>query len=174
MPKTEYELLPESIKTVRIDATKSTVRFMLLKSNKEELDEDVSSLNVYRLALPQISTSNMKQRLLELSTRMDEIDETISANACYVESIKKAVQSVEKEIEFETYATGMADENLSPENEAPFPFPISQVILKLKILIGSSKLPKAIRGDFLWKSLRLRITFPPSLKTTSLLVLFIR
>ena len=118
MPKTEYELLPESIKTVRIDATKSTVRFMLLKSNKEELDEDVSSLNVYRLALPQISTSNMKQRLLELSTRMDEIDETISANACYVESIKKAVQSVEKEIEFETYATGMADEKLSPESEA--------------------------------------------------------
>ena len=118
MPMTEYELLPESIKTVRIDATKSTVRFMLLKSNKEELDEDVSSLNVYRLALPQISTSNMKQRLLELSTRMDEIDETISANACYVESIKKAVQSVEKEIEFETYATGMADEKLSPESEA--------------------------------------------------------
>ena len=60
----------------------------------------------------------MKQRLLELSTRMDEIDETISANACYVESIKKAVQSVEKEIEFETYATGMADEKLSPESEA--------------------------------------------------------
>ena len=118
MPKTEYELLPESIKTVRIDATKSTVRFMLLKSNKEELDEDVSSLNVYRLALPQISTSNMEQRLLELSTRMDEIDETISANACYVESIKKAIQSVEKEIEFETYATGMADEKLSPESEA--------------------------------------------------------
>ena len=118
MPKTEYELLPESIKIVRIDATKSLVRFMLLKSNKEELDEDVSSLNVYRLALPHISTSNMKQRLLELSTRMDEIEETISANACYVESIKKAVQSVEKEIKFETYATGMADAKLLPESEA--------------------------------------------------------
>ena len=118
MPKTEYELLPESIKTVRIDVTKSTVRFMLLKSNKEELDEAVTALNTYRLALPQLSTSNMKQRLLELSTRMDEIDETIAANACYVESIKKAVQSVEKKIEFETYATGMADEKLSPESEA--------------------------------------------------------
>ena len=118
MPKTEYELLPESIKTVRIDETKSLVRFMLLKSNKEEIDEDISSLNVYRLSLPQISTSKMKQRLLKLSTRMDEIDETISANACYVESIKKAVQSVQKEIEFETYATGMADEKLSPESEA--------------------------------------------------------
>ena len=119
MPKTEYELLSESIKTVRIDATKSTVRFMLLKSTKEDLDESVSSLNVYRLALPQLSTSEMKQRLSELSTRMNEIDEMIASNACYIESIKRAVGATEKEIEFETYATGMADENLSPENEAP-------------------------------------------------------
>ena len=118
MPKAEYELLAESIKTVRIDATKSTVRFMLLKSNKEELNEAASSLNAYRLALPQLSTSEMKQRLSELSTRIDEIDETIASNACYVESIKSAVGATEKEIEFETYATGMADEKLSPESEA--------------------------------------------------------
>ena len=119
MPKTEYELLDESIKTVRIDVTKSTVRFMLLKSTKEDLDEAVSSLNTYRLALPQLSTNEMKQRISELGSRIDEIDETIASNACYVESIKRAVGATEKEIEFETYATGMADENLSPEKEAP-------------------------------------------------------
>ncbi len=119
VPKREYELLTESIRTVRIDETKSTVRFMLLKFNKEELDQAASSLNVYRFALPQLSTSEMKQRLLELSTRIEEIDETISANACYVKSIKKAVGATQKEIEFETYATGMVDENLSTESEAP-------------------------------------------------------
>jgi len=119
MPKTEYELLSESIKTVRLDATKSTIRFMLLKSNKEDLDEAVTSLNAYRLVLPQLSTSEMKQRISKLSTRIDEIDETIASNACYVESIKRAVGATEKEIEFETYATGMASENLSPENKAP-------------------------------------------------------
>ncbi len=119
MPKAEYELLAESIKTVRIDETKSTVRFMLLKSNKEELDEAVTALNTYRLALPQLSTGEMKKRLSKLSTRIDEIDETIASNACYVESIKRAVGATEKEIEFETYATGMADEKLSPESESP-------------------------------------------------------
>ena len=119
MPKAEYELLDESIKTVRIDVTKSTVRFMLLKSNKEELDEAVTALNTYRLALPQLSTGEMKQRLSKLSTRIDEIDETIASNACYVESIKRAVGATEKEIEFETYATGMSDEKLSPESESP-------------------------------------------------------
>jgi len=119
MPKTEYELLNKSIKTVRIDVTKSTVRFMLLKSNKEELDEAVTALNTYRLALPQLSTGEMKKRLSKLSTRIDEIDETIASNACYVESIKRAVGATEKEIEFETYATGMSDEKLSPESESP-------------------------------------------------------
>ena len=119
MPKAEYELLDESIKTVRIDATKSTVRFMLLKSNSEDFDEVISSLNVYRLALPSLSTGEMKQQLSKLSTRIDEIDETIASNACYVESIKRAVGATEKEIEFETYATGMADEKLSPESESP-------------------------------------------------------
>lgn len=119
MPKAEYELLDESIKTVRIDVTKSTVRFMLLKSNKEELDEAVTALNTYRLALPQLSTGEMKKRLSKLSTRIDEIDETIASNTCYVESIKRAVGATEKEIEFETYATGIADENLSPESESP-------------------------------------------------------
>ncbi len=119
MPKTEYELLGESIRTVRIDATKSTVRVMLLKTNKEELDETAASLNVYRLALPQCSTSEMKQRLSELNARIDEIDETISSYACYVESIERAVGTTEKEMEFETYATGMANEKLSPESEIP-------------------------------------------------------
>ena len=119
MPQAEYERLDESIRTVRIDATKSTVRFMLLKSNKEELDEAVTALNTHRLALPQLSTGEMKKRLSKLSTRIDEIDETIASNACYVESIKRAVGATEKEIEFETYATGMANEKLSLESETP-------------------------------------------------------
>lgn len=119
MPNTEYESLDDSIKTVRIDTTKSTVRFMLLKSNKEELDEAVTVLNKYRLALPQLSTCEMKKRLSELSTRIDEIDETIASNACYIDSIKIAIRTAEKEIEFETYATGMSDEMLSPESESP-------------------------------------------------------
>ncbi|MBR4086692.1 MAG: hypothetical protein IKK30_02395, partial [Clostridia bacterium] len=59
MPKAEYAALPEDLKTVRIDATKSTVRFLLLKA----ADETVASLNMYRLALPQTSTVEMKQRL---------------------------------------------------------------------------------------------------------------
>ena len=117
MPKAEYENLSDNVKTVRIDTTKSTVKFMLFKSNDEENEKFVSSLNVYRLALPQMSTDEMKQRISELYSRIAEIDEIIVSHACYIKSIKQAIKNVEKEIEFETYTTGMSDENLSPDNK---------------------------------------------------------
>ena len=117
MPKAEYENLSDNFKTVRIDTTKSTVKFMLFKSNDEEDEKFISSLNVYRLALPQISTDEMKQRISELYSRIAEIDEIIVSHACYIKSIKQAIQNIEKEIEFETYTTGMSDENLSPDNK---------------------------------------------------------
>ena len=119
MPKAEYALLTQSIKTVRLDATKSTVRFMLLNSGSEDGENAVSTLSAYRLVLPQSSTDEMKQRLSELNARMDEIDATIASKACYIESIKRAIQAIEKEALFETYATGMANENLSSEGERP-------------------------------------------------------
>ena len=117
MPKAEYEHLSDNVKTVRIDTTKSTVKFMLFKSNDEEDEKFISSLNVYRLALPQISTDEMKQKISELYSRIAEIDEIIVSHACYIKSIKQAIKNVEKEIEFETYTTGMSDENLSPDNK---------------------------------------------------------
>ena len=117
MPKAEYENLSDNVKTVRIDTTKSTVKFMLFKSNDEEDEKFISSLNVYRLALPHMSTDEMKQRISELDSRIAEIDEIIVSHACYIKSIKQAIKNVEKEIEFETYTTGMSDEILSPDNK---------------------------------------------------------
>ncbi len=117
MPKAEYEILTENMKTVRLNATKSTVRFMLLKSDLEEDENVVSSLRSYLLALPQISTDEMNQRLSELNVRIEEIDKMIAFHACYIDSIKRAIKNTEKEALFETYATGMASENLSPESK---------------------------------------------------------
>ena len=119
MPKAEYTRLTEGIKTVRIDSTKSTVKFVLLNSHLKNDEEAVLSLKSYRLALPRISTDEMKRKIAQLNARTDEIDKMISSNACYVESIKRAVGATEKEIEFETYATGMTNEILSPEGAEP-------------------------------------------------------
>ena len=114
MPKSEYEALPEDISTVRLGANKSSVRFLWVKS--AECEDVETSLKSYKLELPVISTKQMVQQLSKLSARIDEIDKKIASYVCYADGIKKAVESLEKEVEFETYATGMNYEELSPES----------------------------------------------------------
>ena len=115
MPKAEYEALGDGVRTVRLESDKSSVKFLLLKSDLESEDEAILSLRNYRLELPQISTAEMTEKIDELGTRIKAIDEQIASYAGYAESIKKAIKSLEKEVEFEVYATGMADENLSTD-----------------------------------------------------------
>ena len=111
MPRTEYEALNEDIKTVRVASNKASVKFLLLKDEADE--EIISSLGAYRFALPQMSTASMQQKISELNAHIDAIDEKLASYVCYADSIKNAIKDVTKEIEFETYATGMSDENLS-------------------------------------------------------------
>ena len=109
MPKAEYNALDESVKTVKLYANKSSVRFLILKQGTEK----ELSLNHYQLVLPKMSTSEMEEEIVRLTQRTEEIDSKISSNACYSEGIKKAIKALEKEVEFETYSTGMKSEVLS-------------------------------------------------------------
>jgi len=109
MSKSEYAALPESIRTVRLDSNRSTVKFLLLKPDSEEGEEVVSSMSGCRLSLPQMSTAEMRQRISDLGAQVEAIDEQMESCGCYVDGMKRAIEVLEKEIEFETYATGMDD-----------------------------------------------------------------
>jgi len=115
MSKSEYAVLPEEIKTVRLDTGKSTVKFLLVKPEPEN-EDIVSSLSGSRLSLPQMSTAGMRQRISDLNARIEAIDEQTASCGCYVESMNSAIAAFEKEIEFETYSTGMAGETLSTDH----------------------------------------------------------
>ena len=116
MPTAEYNALPEDAKTVRISTTKAAVRFMLVDAEPELL----SSLSSYRFILPQMSTEDMRKKITELDARLNEITDQIDAFAGYTGSLKRAVKAVEKEIEFEIYATGMETEDLTEENKVAY------------------------------------------------------
>lgn len=109
MPKAEYTALPDSLKTVKLYANKATVRFLLRKDG----DEAEANLNDYQLALPGMSTAEIKHKISELKNRVEIIDTQISSYACYFESMKNAIKALEKDVEFETYATGMESQVLS-------------------------------------------------------------
>ena len=113
MPKSEYQSLPDTVKTVNFYSDKSTVRFLLLKQGGEA----DSLLNGYQIALPKMSTVSIQEKIIELDSRIQTIDEELSSYAGYWESIKQAVAALEKKVEFETYATGMSIENLSSEEK---------------------------------------------------------
>ena len=113
IPKKEYEALGESVKTVKLSESKSSVKCMLIKSGIDGEGEILSSLNICKLELPQHSTEEMRQKLAELGDRIKSTDEKILSYGDCTNALKNAVKACEKEIEFEIYATGMADESLS-------------------------------------------------------------
>lgn len=109
VPKSVYNGLPDSLKTIKLSTTKSTVRFLLRKFS----DNEEAVLSEYQLTLPKISTEEMREKISQMNERIVEIDKQISAYACYTESIKKAIADLEKRIEFETYRAGMESQELS-------------------------------------------------------------
>ena len=116
LPKAEYEALGESVKTVRLIENKSSIKCLLVKSEPE--NEIITSLNSYKLELPKISTEEMRQKISELGEKIKSIDEKILSYGNYTNALKNAIKACEKEVEFEVYATGMADEELSDKNKS--------------------------------------------------------
>ena len=51
----------------------------MLKSNTEDEEEILSSLNAYRLVLPQMSTEEMEQKISEQNASIAAIDEKIAS-----------------------------------------------------------------------------------------------
>lgn len=117
MPKSEYDTLPDTIKTVCLEKTKSTVKFALVNTGTEDEEETKASLRNYFFELPRNSTAAMNKRIDEINEATEAADKRINSYAAYSESMKKAVITCKKETEFEIYATGMADEELSAENK---------------------------------------------------------
>ncbi len=113
MPTKEYESLGEGIKTLRFKTTKSSVKFLLIESGTEEEAEILKPLRTYRFEAPETSTSEIRQKLERLNNRIKEIDEKITSFAVYSDSISKAIKVCEKQIEFEVYSSGMANESIS-------------------------------------------------------------
>ncbi|MBE6949107.1 MAG: ATPase [Ruminococcaceae bacterium] len=118
VPKAEYEGLDQRVKTIRLDAGKSTVKCLLIKTGAEGEAEAVEALDSFRLELPKLSVAEMKRKTAELSSRIETIDEKIGSYAGCVAGMKNAIKACEKEIEFEVYATGMANASLSADDRS--------------------------------------------------------
>ncbi len=116
IPAKEYKKIGEGITTLAIGNVKSTVKCIVLDVT-EEGEDTLTSLVGYKVALPTLSTGEMKERVATIDSRIKEINGTLSSYSGYVGSMKEAIAVCEKDVEFETYFTGMAEENLSDDGD---------------------------------------------------------
>ncbi len=112
MPEKQYTALGDSIKTLCVSRGK-TVKFIAIKTGADGEEEIINSISGYQFDIPHISSAQMRQRADEINCRIKSIDEKILSCADYIDSMKKAVCSLEKETEFEVYSTGMSNQDLS-------------------------------------------------------------
>ena len=117
IPKAEYASLTETVKTICLEKTKTSVKCLCFKSGNDGEEEITEPLIPYRLELPEISTLEIKQKIAYLENRIKTIEEKIISYGCYTDIMKNAIKTLEKEIEFEIYSTGMGQEKLSKSGE---------------------------------------------------------
>ena len=115
MIPSEYEKLGDSAKTIVLQRTKDIVRFLLL-DNGMAGEEDKNALERSRFKLPDLSTKEIKEKLEEAGKQLQSIKEELAAFAAYTESLERAIAGLKKEVEFETYASGMGEEDLSEDS----------------------------------------------------------
>ncbi len=108
LPRDLYEELDESIDVFVLHKTKTSVKCLVIGAAALP-----PSFNPYLVALPQLSTQDMRRKAMHLERLSDEIDQKIVSYDVFSESLQKAVSALQKDIEFEVLATGMTDERLS-------------------------------------------------------------
>ncbi len=115
MPAKEYDKLDDTVKTLVLSRKKNTVRFLAIKN-----ESDANPTYAYRITLPQMSTAEIKQKIDAIQDQLNEIESKLDSYAAYSMSMKKAVADLQKDAEFEIYATGMAKETLAENSEKDF------------------------------------------------------
>ncbi len=115
MPRPEYDKIaddPETAETLVVGRDQSVVRLIAIRRGAAPRDAQALP-DAYRVKLPEISTGELRRKKQACEERLSKIGEERDGCAVYANSMKHAVSLLQKEIEFETYATGMAEETLS-------------------------------------------------------------
>ena len=108
-PKAQFDLISASATTLAISKAKNSVKFLVVGEENGLSDE----LTRYKLKMPTLSTEKINQEVERLEGKIRAVDEKLEEFSALTDSIAEAIRLLEKEIQFEVYATGMNDEKIS-------------------------------------------------------------
>ena len=114
MSPSAYDKLGDTVRRIVLERTKNVVRFLLL-SDETINEEDRAALEGSRFKLPSVSTGEIRKKLEDAEKRLKSIKEELASLAAYGASLERAIEALKKEVQFETYASGMGEEDLSED-----------------------------------------------------------
>ncbi len=114
MPAAEYQALGQDITTLPVSRDKLMVRFLTV-----DPPEEGDPTAAYRVRLPQASTDAIRQEIGALQQQMTAIDGHLDGMTDQVDGMKRAIAALQKDIELETYLSGMTREALTEDPQQP-------------------------------------------------------
>ncbi len=109
----EYESLGDEVKTIALNKTKNSVKFMVI-GDISSLDESLSQmLKGCQFKLPHMSNEDIKAKINSIENYLSAVEKELESCNEFYDSMKKAVTSLQKKIEFETYSVGMDRESIT-------------------------------------------------------------
>ncbi|KIR02704.1 V-type ATP synthase subunit I [Lachnospiraceae bacterium TWA4] len=115
MPLEAYKELTDEVQTILVNTDKTTARFLVVSN--EEISEKPEALpeSASIFERPKKSISQMNEEVKTLQADQEKINKEIDSYYKYTASINDAVKSLQKDIVFENYESGMEQAEISDD-----------------------------------------------------------
>lgn len=114
IPNDKMRLIPDDIKTILVNVSKSATRFLLLSDSPDEERPQGLPPEAFNVVLPENSTEQIKDQIREAKTELIKNQNEFEDSVKYIKSIDAYHELLQKDIEFENIFSGMetdADES---------------------------------------------------------------
>lgn len=112
IPSDKYNLLGEDVKTLLVNSSKTTKRFLLISETEAEKGERPAGLvpEAYQVVLPEKSSDEIAVEIDSAKGEISKIEAELLESANYAKALSDYEKSLESEIEFESVRSGMEQE----------------------------------------------------------------
>lgn len=112
IPSDKYNLLGEDVKTLLVNSSKTTKRFLLISETEAEKGERPAGLvpEAYQVVLPEKSSDEIAAEIDSAKGEIAKIEAELLESANYAKALSDYEKSLESEIEFESVRSGMEQE----------------------------------------------------------------
>ncbi|WP_318721455.1 V-type ATP synthase subunit I [Treponema sp.] len=107
IPSDKMALIPNEIKTILVNSSKSITRFLLLSDSPDAERPEGLPPEAFAVVLPETSTSQIMQTIKDAEAELSSIQNEFNSSVKYLNSIDSYYKLLQTDIEFENIYSGM-------------------------------------------------------------------